>query len=193
MNTNVLKRHYDTLTPLERLPLILDAFKRSDEVEWQRLVQSAPRIRFESPAHYFLGKTLTDLAWMYHSIQLELVATYWKATALPHVDVSLDYSDTKTEELVGKAIDGLRNQISWRREAWERFALEMHFDPDVLLKDLPGYELVKEVETLFRQQNKFFEEQGWNTLEATPEKEAFIRSLVDDFNEILNHDDEDID
>jgi len=42
MNTASLARHYDALTPWERWPLLIAAEARADDVEHDRLAQSAP-------------------------------------------------------------------------------------------------------------------------------------------------------
>jgi hypothetical protein len=58
MNTKVLAKLYDRLTPRERLPLILAASARNDEVEGQRLAQSAPRMALRLPDYHGLGEGL---------------------------------------------------------------------------------------------------------------------------------------
>lgn len=42
MNTNTLVRHYDRLTPWERVALVMAAVARGDETERQRLADTAP-------------------------------------------------------------------------------------------------------------------------------------------------------
>lgn len=49
MNTDCLARCYGTLTPGERVPLLLAASARADAVEQDRLARSAPKHGFRLP------------------------------------------------------------------------------------------------------------------------------------------------
>src|SRR5690348_146268 len=82
MNTNGLANLYDRLTPKERLPLIMAASARGDEVERERLANSAPREGFRLPDYHGLGEGLL-LASLFHLLELlDLAALYWQTGGL---------------------------------------------------------------------------------------------------------------
>jgi hypothetical protein len=60
MNSNSLARHYNKLTPWERVPLIIAAGLRDDGTERERLVSSAPTNLFHVPDFRGLSEDLTD-------------------------------------------------------------------------------------------------------------------------------------
>ncbi len=76
MNTNGLVKHYDLLTPRERLPLILAAFARGDEQERARLVKSAPRRRYSVQDHAGLTEAYFTLCITHLLEVTELAAQY---------------------------------------------------------------------------------------------------------------------
>lgn len=53
MNTTKLAKHYESLTPEERLPLIIAACCRGDETERARLANSAPFVTYQARHHFF--------------------------------------------------------------------------------------------------------------------------------------------
>src|SRR5262249_24128853 len=65
MNTDPLAKHYGILTTAERLPLLMAASARGDETEYERLVRSAPKVRFEAPDTFYLAEALLQ-ATMLH-------------------------------------------------------------------------------------------------------------------------------
>src|SRR5690348_10803104 len=81
MNSDHLARHYEALTPWERLPLIVAASARGDAVEEDRLARSAPRHAFRLPDFWGLAEGLDDLMKLYLLQQLDLAAFYWRFTA----------------------------------------------------------------------------------------------------------------
>src|SRR5205807_1109389 len=60
-----------TLTPSERLPLILSAMARKDEVELDRLIRTAPRVAFTVADHLALAEGLNIAAMLYQMEMLE--------------------------------------------------------------------------------------------------------------------------
>src|SRR6185312_11045580 len=75
-------RHYETLTPWERLPLIVAASARADVVERERLAHSAPMNGFRVPDYWGLADGVRDLAKLYLIQQLDVAAFYWECTAV---------------------------------------------------------------------------------------------------------------
>src|SRR5947209_20597717 len=82
MNTNGLARHYDTLTPRERLPLIMAASARGDAVERDRLARSAPREHFSLPDYHGLAEGVLLAALLRGLAVLELAARFRQCEGL---------------------------------------------------------------------------------------------------------------
>jgi hypothetical protein len=78
MNTALLARHYDVLTPWERLPLLVAAAARADEVEQDRLARAAPKQAFRVPDYWGLLEGLEGLAQLYVLRQLDSAACFWR-------------------------------------------------------------------------------------------------------------------
>jgi hypothetical protein len=151
MNTKCLAKMYDRLTPRERLPLILAASARDDEVEGQRLVQSAPRMALRLPDYHGLGEGLF-LASLFHLISvLDVTAMFWltqgrlaewTACADKDEDDSLNRMDAKVRMWA--------YVLTAKRDGWRRFCAELPVDPELLLNDVPGYDTVKRSEEAAR-------------------------------------------
>jgi hypothetical protein len=146
MNTDSLARHYKVLTPWERLPLIVDAFLRDDQLELQRLQSSAPFRKFRVGHHCALLDGLRDLALTYQMQQLDsavamsqldllCVEEFWSQRSAGGMDQQLDRPGRAL------AFDGVR-----RADAWRLFCADIHVDPDALLSKLPGYKTVRRFE-----------------------------------------------
>ena len=76
MTTKQQARYYQTLTPWERLTLIVAASVRGDGVEEDRLACSAPKQGFRVPDYWGLAEGLDDLAKQYVLKQLDLDVWY---------------------------------------------------------------------------------------------------------------------
>jgi hypothetical protein len=82
MDANGLTRHYDKLTPRERLPLIVAAVDRGDDAEADRLTRSAPRDGIRLPNYHGLAEGML-LASLFHMMtQLDRIALYWQAEGI---------------------------------------------------------------------------------------------------------------
>src|ERR1700722_13087449 len=79
MNTNPLANYYDQLTIWERIPLRIAAEARGDELEAQRLLNSAPTRRWYLPNHLMAEQALNVLALIYITEQLDAAAAYFFA------------------------------------------------------------------------------------------------------------------
>jgi hypothetical protein len=144
MNTKTLCRHYDALTPWERLPLIMSASARGDNVERERLVQAAPKNSYQLPDYWGLGHGLADLAKVYLMDQLDKAALYWQISALV-AEESRSRRKARTEPGVEDFRDAIRvlaHRCVVQADAWESLGAELHFDPDRLTRHLPGYQTV---------------------------------------------------
>jgi hypothetical protein len=65
MNTTALSHHYECLTPWERLPLMVAASLRGDELEADRLARKAPTSTFRVPNYRGLSEGLHQLVFLY--------------------------------------------------------------------------------------------------------------------------------
>src|SRR5262249_22550990 len=78
MTTNSVSRLYDSLTPRERLPLLIAAAGRDDAVEQQRLQASAPKQMFESPDYCAHATALNETAHYHLLTLLDLGMDFWR-------------------------------------------------------------------------------------------------------------------
>jgi hypothetical protein len=152
MNTNSLARHYETLTPWERLPLIVAARERGDAVEKERLAGSSPRHGFRVPDYWGLAEGLDDLAKLYLLGQLDLAAFYWRFTGV--LDQEPLGRPSREERQRDERRWRLLKMLAYRyvvcADGWRLLCEQMHIDPTVLLKELPGFEAVQQMEQAAR-------------------------------------------
>jgi hypothetical protein len=132
VNTDRLARHYPTLSPAERLSLMLAAAARGDEQEHARLVAAAPRLAYSAP-HMF-GRAQAFLVVGFHSRmeRINLAALYFKASTLAESSrgkVAARFRDTAR-------VFGYLVRV--HAEGWVLFCERERLDPTVCEKDLPG-------------------------------------------------------
>jgi hypothetical protein len=152
MTTNQLARYYQTLTPWERLPLIVAACQRGDQVEEERVAGSAPRNGFRLPDFWGLAEGLNDLAQCYLLKQLDLAAFYWRFAALLERE-PLDRpsrQERQRDERRWQLLKMLCYRYVVRADGWRLLCTELHVDPVALLKELPGYDTVQQMEQVAR-------------------------------------------
>jgi hypothetical protein len=147
-DTNGLAKHYEMLTPWERVPLMMAADMRGDEAEAFRLRNSAPCNAFDVPDYRGFSEGLRDLGHLHMLMQLELAAGYWHARALllenPAV-LEKDHEESWNQKL-GKVLQLLAFRLLRNANGWELFCVDLNIDPEVLLRHLPGYEMVKDAQ-----------------------------------------------
>ena len=153
MNHNGLTKHYDVLTRWERVPLILAATARGDEAETERLANSAPRHGFKVADCYGLIQGLEWLASYYLLNQLDLVVHYQTAMiGSTEERPSLGAKKMKTDaDRLWKIAQWYAYWFLVTADAWKRVCAEMMIDPEIPLRDNPGYENVKRLESVLRQ------------------------------------------
>jgi hypothetical protein len=145
MNTNALARQYDKLTPWERLPLILAAIDRGDDVEADRLANSAPLEWFRMSDFYALAEGML-LAGLFHMInQLDRIALYWQAQGIAdrYWELATSEEEQAKAERVSGSISLLAYRITVEAEAWKRFCADLQLDPEAQLRGLPSYDTLK--------------------------------------------------
>jgi hypothetical protein len=127
MNTSRLAHMYDLLTAKERLPLILAAEKRGDEIEQQRLESSAPWGELHCRDYLFRAQMVHVLTLIYVTEQLDHLANYWhsnwrlKATPDERPEHWLTIRETSAYLFCCNA------------EAWRRFCQEQNFNHEQLI------------------------------------------------------------
>jgi hypothetical protein len=148
MNSNGLARHYDKLTPRERLPLILAADARGDETEVGRLVSSAPAAGYRLRDFHGLGQALDRLAAWHLLELLDLAAVYWQVLGAHAVEGSP--SRGKEAEAGRNHLGGKVKLAAYlftaRLDGWRQFCCGLNIDPEHLLAALPGYEMLTRTE-----------------------------------------------
>jgi len=152
MNSNHLAQYYRTLTPEERLPLIVSACERGDAVEEERLSRSAPRNGFHIPDYWGLAEGLDDLAKVYLLKQVDLATCYWRlAGVLDREPLGRpSREERQRDERRRKSLKLLCYCYVVRADGWRLLCTQMHIDPVILLKDLPGFDTVQQMEQVAR-------------------------------------------
>lgn len=142
MNTNALAKHYDKLTPRERLPLIMAASARGDEEERGRLVRAAPKVAYSLPNYFGLAQAFSELSAFHLMELLNLAALYFRA---------LGFADSDDEKISERMLDCallfgflLKVQLA----GWRLFCAEHGFEPEICWMPLPGYETMKTAEKI---------------------------------------------
>jgi hypothetical protein len=152
MNTNGLARHYGTLSPWERLPLMRGTRARGDDAEADRLARSAPKNSFTVPDYYGLSDGLLTLATWHIMEQLERAAVFWSAEGLLQ-ELDLPWS-RKEDKALAERIWTLLKLIAFRfvldTDAWQLLCKGFHVDPEPLLRHLPGHRTLTWFEELAR-------------------------------------------
>ena len=147
MNTHMLARYYDRLSPRERLPLIVAARSRGDEAEAQRLIRSAPTTLRQVVHYRGLAEAMSELSLLHLCQLLHL------AMLLGQAQVVWLHSSRRRARRGNpqdrREIEILQNArlhayvFLVESEGWDRFCAELNLDPDVLVRDVPGYTTVE--------------------------------------------------
>lgn len=140
VDTSNLARHYDKLTPWERLPLIVAANQRDDGAEAERLARSAPRQTMSVSDYYGLGKGVEEAVIWYLTEQLAAAAELWRGLFL--CDQEMAEWERKARRRRGEEppdlfAPGVRlagYAIQVFAEGWRLFCADMTLDPAALLK-----------------------------------------------------------
>jgi hypothetical protein len=145
MNMNGLAKHYDRLTPRERFPLILAAGLRGDQAEHARLIRSAPSKSFSVPNFRGLAEAFERLSSLILMSRLELALLYNQISALLRNEM-LAKQGAKDDLDLFNGLRMVAYRFLVRGRAWKELYAEGQIDAEALLKDLPGYDLVKLME-----------------------------------------------
>ncbi len=141
MNTNGLARHYETLTPKERLPLIMAASARGDEAERQRLVLSAPTVCYRVPDHFGLAMAFREVSELHFMELLDLAGLH---------DQAMGMADATDDEKQSARVLDVARLVGYlfkvKLAGWREFCAEYSIDPELCWSCLPGFERVKRAE-----------------------------------------------
>jgi hypothetical protein len=152
MNTDPLARHYEVLTPWERLPLLVAASARDDAVEEDRLARAASTNGFRLPDYWGLAEGLDDLVKLYVLEQLDSAAFYWRFAGLLEQEPlgRPSRQERQRNERRWQLLKMLAYRFVVRADGWRLLCTEMHIDSEVLMKELPGYAAVQQMEQVAR-------------------------------------------
>ena len=151
MNTNPLARYYTVLTPWERLALLVAAAGRADEAEGRRLAESAPKVGFRLPDYWGLAEGLESLAKLYLLRQLDAAAIYWRVMGVLNQEpLEESAAEQQRHDRLWRAVQTLAFRFVVRADGWRLLCRQLQIDPDVVLRDLPGYETVCQMEGVAR-------------------------------------------
>jgi hypothetical protein len=142
MNTKGLAKLYDRLTPRERLPLIMGASGRGDDLDRQRLVASAPRVSYRVPDYFGLAQAVREVSEMHFMELLTLTANYFESLGLANAEGGEEGEESfDTAMLLGYL---LKVQLA----GWRQFCGELDLDPELCWSCLPGYDTVRRAEKM---------------------------------------------
>ena len=152
MNTAHLAQHYSALTPWERLPLLVAASARGDALEEDRLARAAPKNGFRVPDYWGLAEGLDDLVKLYLLEQLDLAAFYWRFAGLLEQEPweRPSRQQRQRQERRWQLLKMLAYRYVVRADGWRLLCAQLHLKPEVLLKELPGYDAVQQMEQVAR-------------------------------------------
>jgi hypothetical protein len=152
MNTNGLAKLYDRLTAYERPLLIMAATERGDDAEADRLSRSAPRINVRLPDYHGLGDGLFLLS-LFHMIgQLHFGLLFWQGTGIAALcdEGPVCKKFRHNTERLWNLTRMVAYRIGVQADGWKRLCDELRIGPELLLRDLQGYEEVQRSEEAAR-------------------------------------------
>jgi hypothetical protein len=144
MKANTLARHYDALTPEERLPLIMAASGRGDEAERQRLVLAAPTVTYRVPDHFGRAHAFADMSNYHFMALLDLAAVYLPVVAM----ADAEHADAKRAGRLFGAAQALGYVFGVKLAGWRQFCAGISLDPELCWSCLPGFQTIKRAEEL---------------------------------------------
>lgn len=183
MTGNPVSRLYDSLTPRERLLLLIAAAMRGDDVEQQRLQTSAPKLNFELPDYYTHAEAeLTN----YHLLTLlDFGMHFWQwwglwltrglrnqAAQAPSRDRRGNAKAAKVQEnRAGCLVRYYAARFVAHVDGWKQFSTELHVDPAAPLDFMPGWENIVRTEHQMRELAFTPDEALWFVrMETVPEE-----------------------
>ena len=138
MNSNLLAKHYDGLTPAERYPALIAAHLRGDKLELTRLLRSAPRLVCRSSNVRPLTQAWYCLAMTHLLEMLDFTAQYMR-----HI-VALEEAAAEGNDAFVVQLDAVLEMLAYvlhvEYEGWTQLCAENNLDAHGILHGLPGAE-----------------------------------------------------
>ena len=160
MNSNGLAKHYEALTPRERVPLIMAASSRGDEVERERLVNSAPKSGLRVANYFGFSQAVQEACFAYLLDQLNLAACFWRAEGLlasvcdladhPKRRKKRDESEQAREDRMLFLVRWFGYRIVVNADAWRRFCAELNIETPRMVAVLSDQLMLNDVEECAR-------------------------------------------
>jgi hypothetical protein len=122
-----LDRLYHRLTVRERIPLLVAAEARGDDVESRRLSETSPIQTWWFSEHLIYEQALHVLALIYIGEQLDAAATYFFA------HWRMDVDDERSVEHWGRIAQAEAYFFTANSEAWRRLCAELGVDANDLI------------------------------------------------------------
>jgi hypothetical protein len=126
MNANGLARLYDRLTVWERIPALIAAQARGDDIEYRRLFDASPLRTWRFSEHLVAEQALNVLALIYIGEQLDAAASYFF-----DMYKMQDPDDPCPEDWL-IAAESCAYFLAANAEAWRRFCSELDIAPEAL-------------------------------------------------------------
>jgi hypothetical protein len=141
MRTVDLSKHYDHLSPRERVAMITSAEMRGDEVEVARLHATAPQSTWRVKEHIWYGDALTQLTMAYAIEQLDRLVCYHRAIAF------LDDTERPRLEASSRV---LAYHLVRASNGWDLFCTRLGFPAPGPLATLPVHQTIADGVALAR-------------------------------------------
>jgi hypothetical protein len=168
VNTTQLAKNYALLTPAERASLTLAAVDREDWEEHRRLSQAASRISCQVPDTYPRHDALIMIAGLHQIELLQAAVRFWAAVFAWMKDGE---ATPGGQQEAGPRYEAVRVHASWfvtLLDGWRQWGRELSTDVEALLKMLPAYDTVLEIEGTAREEAFTPDEARTRTLAGRP-------------------------
>jgi hypothetical protein len=128
MTDRGLPKLYDKLTVWERLPLLIAADDRDDEVEWGRLFDASPLKSWKFSEHLMAEQALNTLALCYVIDQLEAASIYF------YSQFQRFGEEPNRDRDWGLEADLQAFTFQTSAQAWRLFCGGVGIDPDAMVR-----------------------------------------------------------
>jgi hypothetical protein len=129
-----LERHYDKLSPRERVAMITAAWMRSDDAEAMRLIDGAPQRQYVMGEHVWLGTALRQVELVYLSHQLDTAVTFWRTLGMAE-----SVADDERSERLLLGARALAFRMVQASDGWKLFCEELGVPAPGYIEQAPMY------------------------------------------------------
>jgi hypothetical protein len=143
MNANKLTNLYDRLAPRERWPLIVAAQLRGDELERERLIDSAPMYTYRLSNHFGLSQGLQLLGLTQVIRLLDLAVRFRHASGLLECIWRVHPNAKERHDPLWEAIQMSAYFLVAQYEGWKQFCAELNIDGEQFLRTLTNPDTVE--------------------------------------------------